>query len=495
VISSAITIEGSGSTIGLDSGAPDFRILAVKGTGNLTLKDTKISGGVASASSGGGIFNYNGTAILEGSTVADNSATYSGGGIFSHAQGGESAVLTLTNSTVSGNSSGVNGGGVFHTASNIMFAASSTLTLTNSTVSGNSASGSGGGVSHSVSTASAGVVTTLTNSTVSGNSASGDGGGVFNHSFIGVATVILTNSILSGNSAGSSGGGMLNRSNFAALNTVTLTNSTVSGNPANSSGGGLYNRDNTLTVTNSTLSGNSAGSSGGGVWNSIISFGEVSTVELINSTVTGNIAGDKGGGVYNLPNSGSSTVMLTHSLLSGNTASTGAEVANSPSGTIIADAYNLFGHSGLTNAQAFSSFAPGVSDLTATFDGTTPTALSALLNTTLANNGGPTKTHNLVLYSPAIDATPAFDCPPPATDQRGFARPVDGDSDTVTACDIGGVEFSSTTPDPCIGAVPTPGCTINGVLNQLCQGTSGNDLIVGTSNDAVMIGGAGDDEL
>ena len=60
VISSVITIEGNDSTIRRVSSDPDlFRILAINGTGNLTLKDTTISGGVASggiftASSGGG---------------------------------------------------------------------------------------------------------------------------------------------------------------------------------------------------------------------------------------------------------------------------------------------------------------------------------------------------------------------------------------------------------------------------------------------------------
>ena len=38
VISSVITVEGQGSTIRRDSGAPEFRILAVNSTGDLTLQ-------------------------------------------------------------------------------------------------------------------------------------------------------------------------------------------------------------------------------------------------------------------------------------------------------------------------------------------------------------------------------------------------------------------------------------------------------------------------
>ena len=54
VISSAITIEGNDSTIERESSDPDlFRIFAINSTGNLTLKDTTITGGVTSGAGGG----------------------------------------------------------------------------------------------------------------------------------------------------------------------------------------------------------------------------------------------------------------------------------------------------------------------------------------------------------------------------------------------------------------------------------------------------------
>ena len=52
----------------------------------------------------------------------------------------------------------------------------------------------------------------------------------------------------------------------------------------------------------------------------------------------------------------------------------------------------------------------------------------------LQDNAGPTETHDLLPGSPAIDAG-SVDCPPPATDQRGVARP------QGAACDIGAVEY------------------------------------------------------
>jgi hypothetical protein len=55
----------------------------------------------------------------------------------------------------------------------------------------------------------------------------------------------------------------------------------------------------------------------------------------------------------------------------------------------------------------------------------------------LANNGGPTFTHALLPGSPALDAL-TESCP--VTDQRGVARPYDGDGDGVALCDIGAFE-------------------------------------------------------
>lgn len=49
--------------------------------------------------------------------------------------------------------------------------------------------------------------------------------------------------------------------------------------------------------------------------------------------------------------------------------------------------------------------------------------------------------------------------------------------------------------DPCIGAVASMGCTVNGAKNQPCQGTDGNDVIAGTAGPDVILGGAGRDRI
>lgn len=76
LVTSAITIDGNGSTITRDSGAPQFRILEVAENGNLTLEETTVSGGVLTSflySSGGGLQN-SGALTLTNSTVSGGTA-------------------------------------------------------------------------------------------------------------------------------------------------------------------------------------------------------------------------------------------------------------------------------------------------------------------------------------------------------------------------------------------------------------------------------------
>jgi hypothetical protein len=415
-IRSIITIAGNNSTIRRAASAPEFRIFTVGQNGNLTLRQTQVTGGsLAGESRGGGLYRRSGTLTLIGCTISGNSA-YLGGGVANSSLAG---TLTITNSTVSGNTASGNlgGGGLFNNTNG-------TLTVTNSTISGNTAK-FGGGLRNDGSA-------TLTNSTLSGNAVSsrfrGNGGGAAN-----------------------------------VRGSLTLTNSTVSDNSASHSSGGVDNYQGTVTLTNSTISGNTA-KDGGGASNAVLGLippdGAVgfSKMVFVNSSVSGNTAASKGGGVYSsglLTGGLRSDVVLNRTLISGNTAPNGAEVYQLSGGVVTANNFNLFGHSGLTTAQALGGSGVilfGASDITATADGTDPTALAAILNTSLANNGGPTRNHALPSISPAVDAvTNVSTCPPPAQDQRGVLRSLDGNSDGGAACDIGAFELK-----PRVFLPPTP---------------------------------------
>jgi hypothetical protein len=62
----------------------------------------------------------------------------------------------------------------------------------------------------------------------------------------------------------------------------------------------------------------------------------------------------------------------------------------------------------------------------------------------LGQNGGPLLTHSLQDGSPAIDAVKTGACP--AADQRGVARPQDGNLDGRAVCDIGALEWRRAPP-------------------------------------------------
>ncbi len=229
VVDSKIIIEGNGSTIARDRAAPEFRILAIRSTGDLTLRDTAVTGGLVSGGTGGGVRN-DGILALINSTVSGNSVgDYgSGGGIYNL------GTVTLTDSTVSGNVARFQGygGGIQNPG---------TVILDGSTISGNSAGFGGAGVR------SSGTIT-LTRTTVYGNSAGFAGGAVQSS-----GTAIVTNSTVSGNSAGFAGGGVRNSG------TMVLTQSTVSANSAVSEGGGLSNYlAGNLTLVQALITGNSA---------------------------------------------------------------------------------------------------------------------------------------------------------------------------------------------------------------------------------------------
>ncbi|WP_417911850.1 choice-of-anchor Q domain-containing protein [Candidatus Electronema sp. TJ] len=189
---------------------------------------------------------------------------------------------------------------------------------------------------------------------------------------------------------------------------LTLNNATVRGN----AGDGIVIGGGGATLNNSTVSGNGGKGISSG-------FG---SIILKNSTVSGNAVG-----IYAYK----SSVFMQSSLVSGNS---GFDIENNASSWLEGGGFNVLGHSGKTNAEAFSStFAPNSTDVTATSDGSRPTALAGILSP-LADNGGLTQTHALPAGSPAIDLDE--DCLANlSADQRGISRP------SGNGCDAGAFEF------------------------------------------------------
>jgi len=317
------------------------------------------------------------------------------------------------------------GGGIFNGGP---FVSGGTLTLDRVIVTMNTSTSVGGGIANN------GGTLNLNSSAVIGNTGGRSGGGIWTN-----GTVTLNHSTVSGNTAGGFAGGGI--ANFGML---TLNRSTVSGNSAGE-GGGIDNNRGTVSVAHSTISTNSAVFRGGGINNFAPSDApNVATVTLTNSTVSGNSVEGSGGGIFSnlgIVTINSSTVSGNSAFLSGginnqfgSTNLKNTIVANNSGGDCSVTSITSAGHNLIEDTSGGCAIS---GDLIGNIIGSDP------LLGPLTDNGGPTQTHALLPGSPAIDAG-STDCPPPATDQRGFARPVDGDGDSTATCDIGAYEFGAT---------------------------------------------------
>jgi uncharacterized repeat protein (TIGR01451 family)/CSLREA domain-containing protein len=223
-----------------------------------------------------------------------------------------------------------------------------------------------------------------------------------------------------------SGGGIDNNG------TLIISDSTISGNTTKTKGGGIYQISGSTTITNTTISGNSATSdngtaaTGGGIY---LRRGSIS---ITNSTITGNSAGQFVGGIFH--EAGAASFTLRNTILAGNAAPSLPDC----SGAFSSGRNNLIG---IVSSDC-TGFSSNQNDQMGS--GTSP--INPLLGP-LANNGGPTPTHALLLGSPAIDraTSPSLDgslCP--AKDQRGEIRGAfDGNNDGTGACDIGAFEYKT----------------------------------------------------
>ncbi|MBX3401107.1 MAG: VCBS repeat-containing protein [Gemmataceae bacterium] len=308
----------------------------------------------------------------------------------------------------------------------------------------------------------AGASASISNLTIRDGFALANGGGILNF-----GTLSVTNSTIADNATQFDGGGIWNNG------VLTVTTSTISGNnaqagdfsPGTSGGGGIFNVG-TLTLTNSTISGNVAfdgskktnGAVGGGINN----FG---TLTITNATITNNRAEASGGGGGILNNN--SGTLLVNTIIAGNFGGSapgqmgsandvsGQGVNTSSSNNVIGDAASA---GGLTNNFNFSTN-------TGNFVG-----VADVLNPTLANNGGPTRTHAINPNGPAIGT--GSKSAAPAADQRGFMRP----ADPTFFPDIGAVEpqlLSLAPPNLINGSLNTPyNQTLTASLPGLPAGTT-----------------------
>ena len=306
-------------------------------------------------------------------------------------------------------------------------------------------------------------------SIITGNTAS-SGGGINNWG----GTMNVANSTISSNSATDNGGGINNSSG-----TMNVANSTISSNSASSYGGGINNLNGTMNVANSTISSNFASSYGGGINN------DMGAMNVANTTITGNTA-STGSGLssrglfYYNPDTYFSftdfaTVSISNSIIAQNYRNKDINIDTLTSST--SQGYNLIGN-GAGVEQIFNK--------TGDQKGTATNPLNAKLGP-LQNNGGLTKTHALLVGSPAINKGKTT----LTKDQRGYNR--------NGVADIGAYEYWETAY-PTTGAdkiIGTAGADIIDGLagNDTISGLGGNDKLTGNEGDDSLLGNGGNDTL
>lgn len=419
-----VAIRGPGADKLTISGGDEYRVLAVEGIDMAVISGLTIAHGLeddfaVSGDGGGGIWAEFAELVLEEVHLTENA-------VGSNRRGGAIALefgagMSMSDSVVDHNESRDDAGGAIYMKNGGL------TDIAESTIENNSADEEGGAI------ATDSGKLAINNSTIANNHAGEEGGGIW----IGESAeeaVFETIEVLD-NSSGDFGGGIASEANFI------LNNSTLAGNSAASYGGGIYATED-ATVERSTVSGNSIPNSaepeaaeeegGGGI---AIADGE--TIHVLSSTVADNVGGgiealngeavvrnstiagnSTAGGIAGAGIEGEEGFEIESSIVAGNTA------AGRPAdcwGSIDSLGHNLVGTVGNCGWEDASGDQLGVD----------PELGS------LADNGGPTETMAPVsLDSPAINSGSN----PPASDQRGFTRPVPAGAANT---DVGAIEVQA----------------------------------------------------
>jgi CSLREA domain-containing protein len=235
----------------------------------------------------------------------------------------------------------------------------------------------------------------------------------------------LSDCTVDGNTAASSGGGLSFAGPTAQPLRWRVQRCTVSRNASTSGfaggGGGVHAVTLSGQLLASTVSDNGAGFNGGGVL-----VTQQGSLAVVDSTIAFNTAGNSGGG-------------LRHEGVA-------ASVANSALGG------NEFGSGPVTFTQDCASASSALpfegrsvtSETPCGFTTGSDNLVAATLLGPLADNGGPSETRRPVAGSPLVDSG-TVGCA--AQDQRGKARPQDGDGAGGAVCDRGAVELEQPVPD------------------------------------------------
>lgn len=442
VVSKDTTIDGGGTQQGglitLD-GQGATRVLHTDQELSFTIKNLTIANGKESKKgSGGGLLTG-----WKNTLVVDNCIFENNDGTAGNQETGAGAIATDSDSNITirnslfRNNRGINGGALNNLLSELLVE-NSVFINNDSSPGGKTAQGAGGAIyidGASRPNDSKGGTITIRDCVFQGNKAAREGGGLYSWIYEPDKTyvervVFDQNSVVRDSDGNAYGGGM--RHGYGDL---YMTDVTFSNNVSDAQGGGFWTNitkyDGILTnvtfVGNRVTADNPYGDRGlGGA------IGGEGKISCINCTIANNHADSYGGAIY-----GGNKVTLKNTIISNNTTGNKWEINQQCTDFAIDGGGNIQYPDKKTNESGDRNClrdAPIVDPQLGT----------------LGNNGGSTQTVALLPGSPAIDGGTNNGCP--ATDQRGAARPFDGNGDGQAVCDSGAYEYGSTAPG---GIYPT----------------------------------------
>jgi len=281
----------------------------------------------------------------------------------------------------------------------------------------------------------------LNNVVVSGCASALGGGGLASPA----SPIHVFESTIKNNTAGSGGGGILfSQASGVPIAQALIERSTISGNTSDSGfsdgGGGIQSRGS-LVLVSSTVAGNRAKFHGGGIL--VTTFN--GRITMLDSTVANNVAdydgngSGLGGGIrFDLPTTSTTSYQISNSVFADNRVGNGAVAQD-------CHANNSVGSPLVINVNRSWFQAPDSTCAIVAAGNIGNTINQPALLGTLAGNGGPTETVAPLATSALIDNINATSCE--AFDQRGVARPQDGDGNASVICDIGAFELAPAVSD------------------------------------------------